>query len=305
MKKPSATVAVITRTKDRPLFLPRALQSIRRQTFRDFIWVIVNDAGDPAPIRELVKQAQACGINVLHIDKKKSTGMEAASNLGCRAVQSKYIAIHDDDDTWEPDFLKDTVAFLERESHYAGVVTRVDMVTERRVRNKWKEIERSVFMAWSHAIYIVDMMQQNLFPPIAFLFRRSIYNKVGGFNEEMMVLGDWEFALRILVHEDIARIKTHLANYYIREANAATNDPYRNSITGWSDTFTDQDARIRNKLLRDDLAKGTFGLGMMVNFGRQHNAMWNSLILCRDMLNVQQEEQRQKVKKLRARQNKP
>ena len=38
-------VAVITRTKDRPIFLKRALLSVSSQTFSDYIHVVVNDGG--------------------------------------------------------------------------------------------------------------------------------------------------------------------------------------------------------------------------------------------------------------------
>ena len=39
--------------------------------------------------------------------------MEAASNLGVRSSESTYIAIHDDDDLWDPQFLERTVATLD------------------------------------------------------------------------------------------------------------------------------------------------------------------------------------------------
>ncbi|WP_363323715.1 glycosyltransferase, partial [Accumulibacter sp.] len=43
-------VAVITRTKDRPLLLQRALESVSGQSLTDIQWVIVNDGGEPAPV---------------------------------------------------------------------------------------------------------------------------------------------------------------------------------------------------------------------------------------------------------------
>jgi glycosyltransferase involved in cell wall biosynthesis len=51
--------------------------------------------------------------------------MEAASNAGIAACDSDYIVIHDDDDSWCPDFLERTVAFLDgpEGARYGGVAT--------------------------------------------------------------------------------------------------------------------------------------------------------------------------------------
>ena len=38
-------IAIITRTKNRPLLLRRAINSVLKQTLKDWIMVIVNDGG--------------------------------------------------------------------------------------------------------------------------------------------------------------------------------------------------------------------------------------------------------------------
>ncbi|HRE18551.1 MAG TPA: glycosyltransferase family A protein, partial [Rhodocyclaceae bacterium] len=64
MNSTSATpaVAVITRTKNRPLMLARALDSVSRQTFRDALWVIVNDGGEPATVELIAEQGRQRGL---------------------------------------------------------------------------------------------------------------------------------------------------------------------------------------------------------------------------------------------------
>jgi hypothetical protein len=39
------------------------------------------------------------------VENATSRGMEAASDLGIARVASEFIAIHDDDDLWESEFL--------------------------------------------------------------------------------------------------------------------------------------------------------------------------------------------------------
>src|SRR6056297_895371 len=97
------------RTKDRPILLQRALQSVCHQTLGDWSLAIVNDGGDPRPVDQQVADLPAAHrqrITVLH--HPESCGMEAASNAGLQALQSRYVLIHDDDDSLHPDFFART-----------------------------------------------------------------------------------------------------------------------------------------------------------------------------------------------------
>ena len=94
-------VAIITRTQNRPLLLKRAMESVSSQTFKDFVWVVVNDADEKENVDKIVLQAESRGIDVLILHRPESSGMEAASNHGVHNSESEYLAIHDDDDTWQ------------------------------------------------------------------------------------------------------------------------------------------------------------------------------------------------------------
>jgi hypothetical protein len=57
----------------------------------------------------------------------------------------------------------------------------------------------------------------NFFPPIAFVFRREVLERIGGFNETLPVLGDWFFNLEFLLEDDIAVLPEPLARYHHRD----------------------------------------------------------------------------------------
>ncbi len=99
-------VGIVTRTKNRPVLLKRAIESVLFQTYPTWTMVIVNDGGDPAPIDALVDHyaARADGrIRVIH--NPRSLGMEGASAVGLAALESELLTVHDDDDSWSPEFL--------------------------------------------------------------------------------------------------------------------------------------------------------------------------------------------------------
>ena len=104
-------VAIITRTKDRPLFLARAIESVTHQTFTDFSHIIVNDGGDKAIIEAAVERAKH-STQVFHRDEA-SNAPDTIFNESIDRIDSEYFVIHDDDDTWHPEFLAQTVAKLD------------------------------------------------------------------------------------------------------------------------------------------------------------------------------------------------
>ena len=114
-------VTVVTRTRNRPLMLTRAVQSVGAQTFQDLELVIVNDAGES----EAVDQALASAPEWLRertqvVTNETSHGREAALEDGLAVSSCEFFAIHDDDDSWEPGFLAACVAHLDENPGHGG-----------------------------------------------------------------------------------------------------------------------------------------------------------------------------------------
>ncbi len=266
-------VAIITRTKNRPRMLERALESVSKQTFSDVAWTLVNDGGAPGPVESIAQQARQTGLFVNVIHHQQSCGMEAASNAGIRASDSEFVVIHDDDDSWERGYLETCVGFLREFPRYAGVVTQSTKIEEEVLPDGIKILTRSPFNPDLLSIYLHEMAQENTFPPISFLYRRSVIEKVGLYAEDLPVLGDWEFNLRFLEHSDIGVVPEALANYHHRRNLSDAQSQYGNSLYAAQNRHIEYDAVVRNRLLRRDLALGKPGLGWLVATGRQHLAL--------------------------------
>jgi Predicted glycosyltransferases len=247
-------VAIITRTKNRIIMLSRAARSVASQTFRDFVWVVVNDGGDPSEVDRLVNMYRRSLPEVIVVHHEVNKGMEAASNAGIRASDSEFIVIHDDDDSWETTFLETTVSFLEKDSKvpFGGVVTSIthvdEVMTDKEVIIRARKPWHPTYSAYPKgAVQLADLCVINQFAPIAFLFRRSVYDEIGGYDETLPVLGDWEFNLRFLARHDIAALPDALANYHHRPQS--TNS-YGNSVLAGQLSHVAYDAILRNRIIR-------------------------------------------------------
>ena len=196
----SATVTVVVRTRNRPAMLTRALASIASQSFDDYEVVIVNDAGDEAEVREIVKkQKSAVRSKITIVTNEVSNGREAALESGLAASHNRYYAVHDDDDSWHPHFLKKTVAYLDEHPEAGGVATRCEIIRERvRADGTCIEIEREVLSKDNYGLSLVDMMVETYTPPISQLIRREVADRVGHWDGSLQTQADWDFNLRLL-----------------------------------------------------------------------------------------------------------
>jgi glycosyltransferase involved in cell wall biosynthesis len=221
------------RTKDRPLLLRRATRSVLDQTFKDWLLVIVNDGGDPEGVELAVDEvAEELAGRVLVLHHPISLGMQTASNAGISSCDSDFIIIHDDDDTWKPDFLARTVSHLDEygwNAKLSGVVTWSQVIVEELCEDGEVKVHNHfIFNGKLYNISLLDLAVENRFPPISFLFRRAALDAVGPFREQHGVLGDWDFHLRLLQRFDIDVIPEPLANYHHR--TETTGGVYGNSV---------------------------------------------------------------------------
>lgn len=278
-----ARVAVITRTKNRTILLIRAIRSVLGQTCQDWHHVIVNDGGDPSEVCKVLEPfRKAYQSRLTVIDNRTSVGMEAASNMGIRACSSEFVVIHDDDDSWEPTFLvrclefmdSPTVPLLNRE--YGGVITYSLRILEEMDGENVRTVNTEPFNTWMSAVSLYRLAASNTFPPISFLFKRKVLEKVGYFREDLPVLGDWDFHLRVCLCYEIGLIPDLLANYHHRLS--VFSGVYGNTVIAADSKHRTYENLYRNELLRQDLESGRIGLGFIVNIGRSfehvHSQIW-------------------------------
>ncbi|MDK4713671.1 glycosyltransferase [Rhizobium sp. CNPSo 4039] len=264
-----ASVAIITRTKNRPLLLQRAAQSVAQQTHTNYTWVVVNDGGDEVVARKVIESCAVDRTKILLVSHKESIGMEAASNSGIRNSDSDLIVIHDDDDSWEPTFLEKTVDFLNSSAgrHYGGVVTHTTYVSEEIRGSKVIEHSRQPYKDWVRNVQLAEMAAGNIFAPIAFVFKRSIWEDLGGYNEELPVLGDWFFNLEFLLRADIGLIPTPLANYHHRDRGDSS--AYANSVIGGVSKHEEYAAIARNAFIRKNSEKFPGAVAVILGYFAQ------------------------------------
>lgn len=264
-------VAVITRTKDRGVLLERAIKSVHGQTLQDYIHVIINDSGDKEVVDSLVRKYEKIikgRVKVIH--NSVSHGMEAASNRAIKSVDSEFVAIHDDDDSWHPRFLEVLVDHMTK-TDAMGAIARTERIYESVAGDTVKLLDRDEYMPHLSHLALYDLFAENFAVPISFMYRRSAYKKIGYYSEDLRVTGDWDFALRFMRQYDVDKVDPGyaLAFYHIRPHDSGVMS---NSIYDQKNAHIQYHTMLANRFLREDLDKGALGFGYLFNVGNAERA---------------------------------
>lgn len=229
--------------------------------------IIVNDGGNAAALDSVVSPCLSRYRGRLRIiDNEVSSGMQNASNCAIRQTDSEYIAIHDDDDSWAETFLSQCCRYLDSTGPAGiiqGVVTQSVWVFEQIDKHgNIVELRREDYFPFKN-VNLFELAGRNIFPPIAFVYRRRVHDHIGLFDQQFNYLGDWDFNIRFASKFDIGVIDRPLAFYHWR--HGVSGSGYGNTVTDEVEEHRKLANMLRNHYLRLDLERGGVGLGFLIN----------------------------------------
>ncbi|MEF3405204.1 glycosyltransferase family 2 protein [Agromyces sp. CCNWLW203] len=250
---------IVMRTKNRPLLLQRALDDVLAQSVSDWVLTVVNDGGSAGLVDALVNErAERFGGRVRVIHHDASVGMEEASNIGVRAVESTFVAIHDDDDTWHADFLSITGAWLQAQPSAVAVAVRTEIIWESIDGASVREQGRETFLPALVQVTLFDLMRFNTCVPISMLYRRAPLIEVGLFDGSLPVTGDWEANLRLAARGEIGFLSGPALAFWHQRPNE--HGDAGNSVVALRDDHGRFDRLVRDRALREYVASEGAGL---------------------------------------------
>jgi glycosyltransferase involved in cell wall biosynthesis len=172
-------VSVVLPVKNGERFLAQAIQSVLDQDYRPLEIVVVDgQSTDASP------QIARSYEGVRYVLQSGELGLSRARNLGIAESRCDYIAFINCDDLWEPAKLSAQVRYLLRHPEAQAVVTRATFFLEPGC---------SVPPGFRSALLEGDYMA---LLPEALLARRSLFDRLGGFDETLTICDDIDWFAR-------------------------------------------------------------------------------------------------------------
>jgi len=185
------TVTVVTPAYNVAGYIGEAVDSVLRQTFANFEYLVVDDGSSDDTV-DVVK-AHVGSDPRFRLVQGEHRGLSAVRNIGVRLSNSKYVAYLDGDDIWHPKFLERQLGLIESLPPNVGAVfcrSRVILENGTLVYLQWQR---------SGSYDFDDFLVRN--NPArngsSLLIRKSCFEDVGVFDESMRYVEDLEMWLRI------------------------------------------------------------------------------------------------------------
>lgn len=184
-------VTVITPAYNVGKYIAEAIESVRQQTCNDFEYLLVDDGSTDNTLDIVAKYARR--DSRIRLIRAAHGGHSAARNRGLMQARGTYIAFLDGDDRWHPEFLHRQVALLESlPPTVGGVFCRSRAILENGTK---------AHFLWQPAgSYDFDKFLIRNNPSrngSSLLIRKSCFDELGGFDEDLPSAADMEMWLRI------------------------------------------------------------------------------------------------------------
>lgn len=193
-------ISIIISTKNRPDHLSQCLNSIRTQTYQSYEVIILDQNIDNRTTRVCKSSKIHNLIHIRHIAGWKTTAL----NTGLKYAKGQLIAFTDDDCIVSSGWLRNIKKYFQNNPKSVGIFGRVtpygNPPKEHPIHPQDINLSKMKIVKKPHAFLFSELGNGN-----NMVFRKHIFNEVGGFNEWLGVGApcggggeDGELAYRIL-----------------------------------------------------------------------------------------------------------
>ena len=194
-------ISVIMAVYNEENYINEAIESILKQTFTDFEFIIVND-GSTDSSKAIIKSYTDKRIKLIN---QSNEGVAKARNAGVKESKGKYIAILDADDISEPNRIKRQYNFLVYNHNYIAIESNAILL----------DMENNFI--YRSNLPLSDYKMKEILPEFptfhpSLMFYKNVFSQVGGYPDYMLKGEDLVMFNRIVKYGKISNIKEQRVN---------------------------------------------------------------------------------------------
>ncbi len=193
-------VSVVVRTHKRPLVLEEALRSLLNQTYPNIEIVVVEDGQNTA--QAIIDQYKPLG-NIQYHSTGINKGRSVAGNLAMSKATGEYLCFLDDDDLVYADHVESMMAELQRGKYDMLHVPAFCVPTDTQSTDPYRYTELDYEVRHDYPADKEELLNNNLFPIQSVLFKKQLFDTLGGFDETIDYLEDWALWLKYVQDSNI------------------------------------------------------------------------------------------------------
>lgn len=220
----NSKISVIIPTYNKAKTLSRAITSVFEQEYDNIEIIVVDDASTDNTSDVCSNMADS---RIFYLRRIRNGGVSAARNDGIRAATGEYIAFLDSDDAWTSNKIRDQLKVFEMHKTVGMVFVNAYVVTG---KNKKLFIDRS---KCSRIVYGSKERCVGIFPgaimvtpPSSWMFKKSVIDETGFFDEMMRVWEDCDYFVRIAKKYDVYFLNVPSMLRYVEDDNQISRNMF-------------------------------------------------------------------------------
>ena len=215
-------VSVITVTRNRCNLIGRAIESVLGQTYRNIEYIIVDGASTDDTIN-VVKDYEEKDSRLKYFRLEKNMPVVQSIWYAFEHSKGKYVTFLDDDDEYHLEKIEKEMSLFSSLGEDYGMVycwmTYYDNDTKRKIKVHNPALKG----------FVGDKVVE--YPIVSgtptFLIRHDIFKQLGGWNDKVGIITDWELATRLCQKWKIDLVPESLVNVYVNHgATRMSAGPY-------------------------------------------------------------------------------
>lgn len=216
-------VSVIVPNYNHERFLDTRISSVMKQSHQEFECLIFDDASTDLS-EEIIMKFKASNERILVYPRTLNSGSTFIQwNNGVQIASEKLVWIAESDDNATPDFLAELIKPFNSNSDIVLAYCQSYRMNDKgEVTGNWKDFTDDLDKELFESDFVMDgkeyierfLIHRNTIPNAsAVLFRKSIFQKVGGAPVNLKTNGDWLTWLKMLCYGKVAFVAQPM-NYF-------------------------------------------------------------------------------------------
>lgn len=198
-------VSVVIPTHNRVDLLPRTIESVLNQTYKDIELIVVSDGSTDGTDELMAKYANNSCIK--YINYKPAKGGNYARNLGFDAASGDYVSFLDDDDEWLPTKIEKQVALMEADDEVGLVYTGINCIYV-------NENITYPFIPKLRGDLSKEILFQNCVGSTSSVMLRRSHCRACRFDENLQARQDFDLWIKVLQGCKADVVSEPMVNYY-------------------------------------------------------------------------------------------
>ena len=188
-------VSVVVITYNSAQYVLETLNSIKEQSYSNIELIISDDCSKDKTVeicRDWLAENKEKFVRTELITVEKNTGTSANINRGIKASKGKWIKSIAGDDCLLPNCISDNVSHVIKNEHVNILFSRVKPIGNVEEGRKWPFLNpEPFFSAFTPRQFRILLCERNFLPAPSVFMRKSVWEQLGGYNEDIPLLEDW------------------------------------------------------------------------------------------------------------------